>query len=423
MPLGKNADAGDYVKDFQKSKAPQFKGKSKEKRRKMAIAAYLDAKDKKESKMKSFDDLRNEAANPAQQAAIAINMKKRGVKPKSEDQVFGSSAQQARAMQKRMNALKKKAQKKLKTSDVDEQMTPAQRAKAMADFKKRGGKVTKLPPGKAQGYHGKDDPGRDVSGIMKKTDTKAFGTRKKVRSLGSSMKGMKNMGDMGRMDEKDTYKVQVTGSDHAGVHSVKAKSSDHAHQMVMKKIGQSKLPKHMQPKTRIQKENYKYDYGSPESIKLMKKITPGQDPKVDELAMYTSKKLPNLSYPKNKTKHDKEKARLDMLRKNKRKSESARDDRLAALKKQHDRQKKQDDANLSKLRYARGMKEATNFAVSIEGLPDMFMTADSPGMLKQTLRKIVKQPSMIQSVKRVTDAMVKKTFRLKAQGRDEESEE
>lgn len=388
MPLGKNADAGDYVKDFQKSKAPQFKGKSKEKRRKMAIAAYLDAKDKKESKMKSFDDLRNEAANPAQQAAIAINMKKRGVKPKDE-----------------------------------EQMTPAQRAKAMADFKKRGGKVTKLPPGKAQGYHGKDDPGKGMRGMLDKPDSKAFGTRKKVRSLGSSMKGMKNMGDMGRMDEKDTYKVQVTGSDHAGVHSVKAKSSDHAHQMVMKKIGQSKLPKHMQPKTRIQKENYKYDYGSPESIKLMKKITPGQNPKVDELAMYTSKKLPNLSYPKKKTKHEKERDRLAMMRKNKQKGESARDDRLAALKKQHDRQKKQDDANLSKLRYARGMKEEINFAVSIEGLPQMFISADSPGMLKQTLRKIVKQPSMIQSVKRVTDAMVKKTFRLKAQGRDEESEE
>ena len=60
MPLGKNADAGDYVKDFAKSDAPQFKGKSKEKRRKMAIAAYLDSKDKKESKMKSFDDLRAE---------------------------------------------------------------------------------------------------------------------------------------------------------------------------------------------------------------------------------------------------------------------------------------------------------------------------------------------------------------------------
>ena len=42
----KKHDAGDYVKDFQKSDAPQFKGKSKAKRQKMAIAAYLDAKDK-----------------------------------------------------------------------------------------------------------------------------------------------------------------------------------------------------------------------------------------------------------------------------------------------------------------------------------------------------------------------------------------
>lgn len=71
----------------------------------------------------------------------------------------------------------------------------------------------------------------------------------------------------------------------------------------------------------------------------------------------------------------------------------------------------------------KAMKEETNFAVSIEGLPMMFMSADSPGMLKQTLRKIVKQPSMIKAVKRVTDAKVKKTFRLKAQGRDEEEVE
>ena len=47
--LGKDADAGDYVKDFRKSDAPQFKGKSDKKIQKMAIAAYLDDKDKKES--------------------------------------------------------------------------------------------------------------------------------------------------------------------------------------------------------------------------------------------------------------------------------------------------------------------------------------------------------------------------------------
>jgi len=47
--LGKDADAGDYIKDFRKSDAPQFKGKSDKKIRDMAIAAYLDSKDKKES--------------------------------------------------------------------------------------------------------------------------------------------------------------------------------------------------------------------------------------------------------------------------------------------------------------------------------------------------------------------------------------
>jgi hypothetical protein len=39
--------AGAYVKDFEKSKAPQFAGKSKAKKQKMAVAAYLTAKDKK----------------------------------------------------------------------------------------------------------------------------------------------------------------------------------------------------------------------------------------------------------------------------------------------------------------------------------------------------------------------------------------
>ena len=44
--LGKDADAGDYIDDFKKSDAPQFKGKSDKKKKDMAIAAYLDAKEK-----------------------------------------------------------------------------------------------------------------------------------------------------------------------------------------------------------------------------------------------------------------------------------------------------------------------------------------------------------------------------------------
>ena len=41
MPLDKTDDMGDWIKDFQKSDAPQFKGKSQDKRRQMAIAAKL----------------------------------------------------------------------------------------------------------------------------------------------------------------------------------------------------------------------------------------------------------------------------------------------------------------------------------------------------------------------------------------------
>ena len=47
--LPDDADQSDYIKDFEKSDAPQFRGKSKEKRKDMAIAAYL-------SKNESFLD-------------------------------------------------------------------------------------------------------------------------------------------------------------------------------------------------------------------------------------------------------------------------------------------------------------------------------------------------------------------------------
>ena len=68
------------------------------------------------------------------------------------------------------------------------------------------------------------------------------------------------------------------------------------------------------------------------------------------------------------------------------------------------------------------VKEEATFKVNIEGLPMMFISGMGSGDVKAKLRAIVKQPSMIQSVKRVTDVEVKKNFRLKAQGRDEEDQ-
>lgn len=54
---------------------------------------------------------------------------------------------------------------------------------AVKAFLAKGGKIKKLPPAKAQGYHGKDDPGKGMHGMMDKPDTKQMGTRKKVKSM------------------------------------------------------------------------------------------------------------------------------------------------------------------------------------------------------------------------------------------------
>ena len=67
-----------------------------------------------------------------------------------------------------------------------EGMSDAEKAahqKAIDAFKAKGGKIKKLKPGYAQGYHGKSDPAAGMKGMMDKGDTKAFGTRKKVGSM------------------------------------------------------------------------------------------------------------------------------------------------------------------------------------------------------------------------------------------------
>ena len=67
--------------------------------------------------------------------------------------------------------------------------------------------------------------------------------------------------------------------------------------------------------------------------------------------------------------------------------------------------------------------EDLTFKVEVEGLPAMYMSGNSPGQVKNHLRKLVKQPSMIKSVKRQTKHDVKKMYRDKAQGKGTELDE
>jgi hypothetical protein len=68
----------------------------------------------------------------------------------------------------------------------------------------------------------------------------------------------------------------------------------------------------------------------------------------------------------------------------------------------------------------KSFSEEMTFKVEVEGLPAMYVDGNSPGQVKSHLRKLIKQPSLIKSVKRQTKHDVKKMYRDKAQGKEVE---
>jgi len=136
--------------------------------------------------MKTFDQIREaieEAMSPKEiKMAIGIASDKRYAK--------GNMTGAVKAIEKMKKGLSKHPQVmavlKRQNEDVEEAMSPKEKAahdKAIADFKKKGGKIKKLKPGKAQGYHGKDDPGDNVAGMLDRGDSSKFKRGKKVRSM------------------------------------------------------------------------------------------------------------------------------------------------------------------------------------------------------------------------------------------------
>jgi hypothetical protein len=73
--------------------------------------------------------------------------------------------------------------------------------------------------------------------------------------------------------------------------------------------------------------------------------------------------------------------------------------------------------------YKGSVKEETDYKVSVDGLPDMYVKANSSSEVKNNLRKVVKNPEMIRGVDRVAKATLQKIFRDKAAGKDEVAEE
>ena len=300
MPLKVSDGIGAYIDDFQKSDAPQFKGKSKKERRDMAIAAYLTAKrggKAQDENVKSADRKPEVYTKPDGKKGVRMVPVDREV-VKAEAYTMGKPVEK-------------------KKKDVGEKTymrTDSKLKNLKVPVIRKKGKVIKpefkLASSRKEALDSKDKP--FVKDLIKKL-------------RGGSKVHAKQADDLEKAMNTEALKVGSTVKPTKGPHA------GHPHEII-------------------------HDFGDG----------------------HYNIKPKNMSSSRNKY-------------------------RMGAAK-----------------AHKNDLKEEMNFAVSIEGLPTMFMSADSPGMLKQTLRKIVKQPSMIQSVKRVTDAKVKKTFRLKAQGREEE---
>ena len=99
---------------------------------------------------------------------------------KHKDQDYNKGPERKASMRVRgIDRATNRLMKKEAMSDSEKKAHDA----AIAAFKMKGGKIKKLPPGYADGYHGKADPGAGIKGMISKDDTKDFGTKKKVRSM------------------------------------------------------------------------------------------------------------------------------------------------------------------------------------------------------------------------------------------------
>ena len=326
MPLKVSHGIGAWIKDFQKSDAPQFKGKSDKERRDQAIAAYLSAKrgDQKENYVSDAqrkavwasrnDKKKNEATND-KPPFDGPYKKKQSIVPGKH----GEGPSTAKHLAKMGMKQAEKKPVKESTEQLDE-LSPGllgryTRARGSLNITKKQSKM------KARAHQKMRDKTKDLSAIAGKYSNPADLTKTEKKyneetELGEQYK----VGDFVKHDGKIHRVFGVNGTTlHTGTYYGKDK------------------------------------YGGTNRLHVSK-VTKAPTPKGEGVEQTEQ------------------------------------------------------------------FSEETTFEVEVEGLPTMYVKAKSPGEVKANLRKIVKQPSMITGVSRVTDADMKKVFRDKAQGRDEVEE-
>ena len=128
--------------------------------------------------------VKNEAANPAQQAAIAISMKKKGVKPKNETYFYAGDSKE----EFKDKAAKKKENKKKKTAvqgSTDVPNFPQDQVSEEAWQRKEGKNKSGGLNEKGRKSYERANPGSDLKAPSKKKGNK------RRASFCARMKGMK----------------------------------------------------------------------------------------------------------------------------------------------------------------------------------------------------------------------------------------
>ena len=234
MPLDPKDGIGSYIKDFKKSKAPQFKGKSDKKKRDMAIAAYLDAK------------------RGPQEAKLAGSSLK----------LFGQINRNGTKPELDRNEPKNELSMKLKTKAKLARGLRGPSKKMMPDMFRTTGKRAKEIDRKA----------KILTTVAKADDTRKQLIKRALQKEGSYKVSIAGLPDM-YMDDKTPgallQKLRKIVKQPSFIQDVE-RTTDAKKKKAFRQKAQGR-----------EVAEYKYDYGTPESVRLMKKQTPGQNEGTD----------------------------------------------------------------------------------------------------------------------------------------------
>ena len=257
MPLKVSDGIAAWIKDFQKSDAPQFKGKSKDQRRDQAVAAYLSAK---RGPLKKEDAFTQKAVDGGK------------MKPPSRARLD--------AIQKQKDAEKKAVDKAImRLRRKNESATHASADKKPENYRDEKGRIrTRMVPTKKkvdEDFTFKVDVEGLPALFMKGNSPGSV--KAHLRKLVKQPSMVKDVKRVTKHDKKKEFRKrsmeEVTENRRD---RLRAKFAAVGKDMKKTNDELKKITTDYKKKFGTKKE-YKYDYGSPESVKLMKKITPGQN--------------------------------------------------------------------------------------------------------------------------------------------------